>query len=434
MGVIKYKMNNISTDWESLKFPGGVITQSLLKKKLLQLPSFSSGNESLDFIIEENETNRFFSDSNEEIENGTFLLIRRVYPNLKPLNEENNKTSEEATIEETKIGLESLESIFKTSTLPPGYICFKCNQPGHFIKDCPLNVHNTHKESESNAPSKNTFGELSKTKTLKTQKFFLMFVRPQYSFLDEAKYIDEETLKLLPKSLDDRLNVEPEQKTVTKENEKPQETPKEANKTEVESNTIKNNKNVPFQIECPLCRNQPIVATYVTCCMYTYCFNCIDRYLGKFKECFVCKTTASKCNLKTNMAIRTCLSSKKQHELNISKFDYFKPPQKILQDSEFLVKFVKAPKEMQPFVRPNIYSDVNYEEEYEEGYNKIIKRDRGYSNANRDNRDDNRGYNRGHRDNRDNRGFRTDREDDRDGRYNERNRRYDDRERYDRRR
>jgi len=24
--------------------------------------------------------------------------------------------------------------------LPPGYVCRRCNRPGHFIKDCPTNL------------------------------------------------------------------------------------------------------------------------------------------------------------------------------------------------------------------------------------------------------------------------------------------------------
>ena len=288
---------------------GDSITLGKFREKVLQETNLEATADGFDFSFANLESGETYLNDTRLITANSRVLVKRIPHRSEVLIAPKEKTTETNNRRASAQTLASFATSQKVGKVPLGdYVCYRCNQKGHFIQDCPKRF------DKSFVPL-----GLPKEKGVCGEEFNLL--------AEERR--KEERIR------QQKLN--------------------EGKKTEKQSD---NNNSLERLLKCGLCNNSYSAASFLSCCLFTFCYSCVEPFLQKEGHCPVCKAPKRTVVLKSNQALRAFLEKAEGRRIKIDKEEFYKPSEKVLQDEEFMAAFEEAPSEMKPFVNPNVFKDL----------------------------------------------------------------------------
>lgn len=159
---------------------------------------------------------------------------------------------------------------------PPGYVCHRCGQPGHFIQHCPTNGDPAY--------------------DIKRVKVPICLPRTRLKADQEGSVGGSATF------------VQPNDRVFAKEADVLLTSPPQLE--------------FPSELRCALCRGILKDAVMIPCCHYSFCDNCVRQALTEKGECPQCRSTKCKIDdLLPNVALRQAISRFTDGELHTTTTD-----------------------------------------------------------------------------------------------------------------
>eukprot|EP00112_Aurelia_sp_Birch-Aquarium-sp1_P009443 Seg2073.1 transcript_id=Seg2073.1/GoldUCD/mRNA.D3Y31 product="E3 ubiquitin-protein ligase RBBP6" protein_id=Seg2073.1/GoldUCD/D3Y31 len=319
MSSIHYKFRS-SLEYDTLTFDGPSISLSDLRDAIIQQKKIGKSS---DFTLEVTnaQTKEVYHDPTMQVPRNTSVVVKRVP--VARLAAVTGKIIDPDAKEDQDSAKVSLEKLSQTGDLananasevdkiaammhqsgeqfqpdqyvskirPGGYICFRCGQPGHFIRNCPTigdpRFNNTQRFSRGAAT-----------------EFYIMQMK------------ERERLATLKAPITSNRSYSP-----------------------VVSSDNHSVKSVPVELQCPMCKKLLHDAVLIPCCGTSYCDECIRNYLiDNDFACPSCKEKTSPDNLIANKSLRQAVENFKKTEHLASSSASTSQPGTIVNNTTAVVK------------------------------------------------------------------------------------------------